>query len=452
MLEKIKEKLEKHTLIKKIIHNSSWIVSQNIFTMLLGVFVTSIVARYLGTERYGIFNYVLSIVSLFSGIAAIGINQTAVKELKDAPQNEGKIMGTSFILRMIVAIILIGICEATILLLNGIDRNILIMGALLSSVMIFNCFEVIDYFATSQMKTKYISIPKMIAFVALAAMKLIVVIFDLGLIAYTMVYALETALYAILLTISYKLMHKKDIKKAKWSFDKEYAKILLGKSWYYALSSIMITIYMRIDQAMLGTMIADKSEVGIYSAAVRIAEMWTFVPIAIITAMKPAVMEYKKTNNNEKYKESLNRLYYIVSLICIVFAIGVTVFSKLIISILYGSEYLAASIPLYILVIATWFGELGNVHYVWLVCEEKGKYSLFYSFTGSIVNIIANIFLIPKYGGIGAAIATLMSQIVANVLSFGLFKETRQLTVNAIKAIFLVDLFKDIKNRIMISN
>lgn len=71
MIKKIKQFIHEHNLFEKVAKNSGWLVFQNIFTMLLGVFVTGIVARYFGTEKYGIFNYVLSITGLFSGIAAI---------------------------------------------------------------------------------------------------------------------------------------------------------------------------------------------------------------------------------------------------------------------------------------------------------------------------------------------------------------------------------------------
>lgn len=71
MISKLKIYLQKHNLFKKVAANSGILVFQNIFTMLLGIFVTGVVARYFGTEKYGIFNYVLSITGLFSGIAAI---------------------------------------------------------------------------------------------------------------------------------------------------------------------------------------------------------------------------------------------------------------------------------------------------------------------------------------------------------------------------------------------
>lgn len=71
MIEKIRTFMQKHNLFKKVAKNSGLLMFQNIFTMLLGVFVTGVVARYFGTEKYGIFNYVLSIIGIFSGIADI---------------------------------------------------------------------------------------------------------------------------------------------------------------------------------------------------------------------------------------------------------------------------------------------------------------------------------------------------------------------------------------------
>ncbi len=175
--------------------------------------------------------------------------------------------------------------------------------------------------------------------------------------------------------------------------------------------------------------------------------MWVFVPNAIIASFKPIIISYKKANE-EQYKINLQRLYTITSIVCVVFAIGITIFSKLIVYILYGQEFINASTVLYILIWSLWFGIIGNVHYVWLVCENKEKYSLFYSFSGSFSNIICNLIFIRKYGMYGAAIATLISQFIANVLSFAIFKETRELTKNALEAICFIGPIRYIKNNI----
>lgn len=448
MFSNIKQKLEGHNVFKKVAKNSSWIVFQNIFTMILGVVVTGVIARYFGTEKYGIFNYILSITSLFSGIASIGIYHIATKDLTQRPENEGKILGTSFTIRLIAAILLIIAAETTVCIMTHNDSTSMVIGILLSLMMLFSCSEVIDYYATANLKVKYLAVSKCISYIIFAILKILIVVLKLDIRYYTATYLIEGIIYAIFLSISYKLIHKNIGKTCKWSFDKDYAKKLLSNCWYFALSSIMVTIYMRIDQVMLGKMIEDKSQVGIYSAAVRIAEMWAFVPNSIISSFKPVIMKYKGENNNKEYVKNLQRLYDISSLVSILFAIGITIFARLIIMILYGKAFLEASKILYILIWGIWFGILGNVHYVWLICENKGKYSLFYSATGSISNIIFNAILIPKYGMYGAAIATLISQFIANIVSFGIFKETRVLSKFAIKAILLVEPLKFVKNKV----
>lgn len=448
MFSNIKQKLEGHNVFKKVAKNSSWIVFQNIFTMILGVVVTGVIARYFGTEKYGIFNYILSITSLFSGIASIGIYHIATKDLTQRPEDEGKILGTSFTIRLIAAILLIIAAETTVCIMTHNDSTSMVIGILLSLMMLFSCSEVIDYYATANLKVKYLAVSKCISYIIFAILKILIVVLKLDIRYYTATYLIEGIIYAIFLSISYKLIHKNIGKTCKWSFDKDYAKKLLSNCWYFALSSIMVTIYMRIDQVMLGKMIEDKSQVGIYSAAVRIAEMWAFVPNSIISSFKPVIMKYKGENNNKEYVKNLQRLYDISSLVSILFAIGITIFARLIIMILYGKAFLEASKILYILIWGIWFGILGNVHYVWLICENKGKYSLFYSATGSISNIIFNAILIPKYGMYGAAIATLISQFIANIVSFGIFKETRVLSKFAIKAILFIEPLKFLKNRI----
>lgn len=74
----------------------------------------------------------------------------------------------------------------------------------------------------------------------------------------------------------------------------------------------MITLYMRIDQVMLDSMMTSRVELGVYSAAVRVAEMWYFVPMAIITSFKPVIMN-KKLKNGNSYLKSVQILYTIIA-------------------------------------------------------------------------------------------------------------------------------------------
>ena len=198
----------------------------------------------------------------------------------------------------------------------------------------------------------------------------------------------------------------------------------------------MVTIYMRIDQVMLGSMLEAKTENGIYSAAVRIAEMWYFVPTAIIASFQPNIIQSKLENNEKKYKEITQKLYDFVSMIGIFFGIIISLFGWLAVNILYGEEYAAAANVLSISVWAGLFATLGSARSVWLIAEGKQKYTLIYTIVGAIINIILNAILIPKIGAFGAAIATLFAQIIANIFSLMPFKETRESSIMMLKSIF----------------
>ena len=403
--------------------NISWILIQNIYTMLLGMVITGIIARHYGTEGYGIINLAYSFVTLFTFIAVFGTNHIILNDLTEKKHPTGIILGSNLFVRIILACVSVVLSQTIALFLYTKEMNIAIF--LFGINIIFNCSDIIAYFAQSKMENKYISISKIISTTIFSILKIIVVILKLNIMYYIFTYLIENIIYGILLIISYKKIKKDE--KISFSVNKTYIKELFKKSKYYALASLMVTIYMRIDQVMLGTIFLNKSVVGIYSAAVRISEIWTFAPLAVITSFKPVIYNSKNGSVNQYFK-NYQKLFNVVSIICFIFTICIILFGKIGINILYGKKYIAAFIPLIILTIGTWFGVLGNIHYIWMTAENKEKFSLIYSFVGSIINIIFNIILIPKYGIIGAAVATLIGQISSNILIFLFIPNMRNLS------------------------
>ena len=434
--------LLKKLSLSNVTKNVSWILFQNVYTMLFGMILTGIVARYYGTEGYGIINFALSFVALFSFIAIFGTNHIIIKDLSEKKYESGVVLGSNLFVRIILAILALIFSQTFSLILY--DKNINLVILIFNINTILCCSDIIAYYAQAKIENKYISIAKIVSTTVFSVLKLLSVILECNIVLYSVTYLIETIVYSGLLYFSYKKIKGNSI--IKWSINKDYIFNLLKKSRYYALSALMVTIYMKIDQVMLGTIFPDKSQVGIYSAAVRIAEIWTFVPLSVITSYKPIVIKNKSVDS-VAYNKSLQKLYNIVSLICFIFAIGVCVFGKLGISILYGNDYLSAYIPLVILVFGIWVGVLGNIHYIWMTCENKEKYSLFYSFNGCFVNVILNAFLIPKLGIIGAAIATVISQIFSNIIAFFFIKDARSLSIMLLKSLNPFNGIKEIKRK-----
>ena len=440
--------MEKNITLKNIFGNSMWQIGEKIITMIFSVFVTSIVARYLGTEDYGFVNYIISIVMLFTTFSTLGMEKITIKDIIEREESEERILGTSFYIRLIGGIVLIFISQITIYILD--EKNMLaqLLGLIMGLCMIFRAYEVIEYYLQSQMKLKTISIIRFCSTFFVAILRILVVIFDWGIVGFTATYLFDAIIVAVLLKIWYKKR-----KKLKFKFSLEYAKRILSKCWYVAISGLMVTLYMRIDQVMLGSMLDNKTENGIYSAAVRIAEIWYFVPTAIISAFQPAIV-MKKKHSEEQYEKTMQRLYDIVAIVGIAFGILITLFGDIAVQILYGDEYKGATSILKISVWAGLFATLGTARSVWLVNENLQKYSLIYTSVGCVTNIVLNYFLIPKIGAKGAAIATLIAQFVTNVLALVPFKKTRKSSTMILKSVFLNQTVKDVFKtfRIRINN
>lgn len=438
--------MEQKFSLKKIFGNSMWQITEKILTMLLSVVVTSVVARYLGTEQYGLVNYIISVVMLFTTFSTLGMEQITINDIIDGKESKEKILGTSFIIRLIGGIILIIISQITLYVLTQGDRLSQILGIIMGTCILFKAFEVVEYYLQSQMKLKVSSIIRFVTTITVAAAKLLVVYFDLGIVGFTCTYLIDAIVAGFLFFIWYKKRNKE-----RWRFSKKYAKSLLSRCWYIAIAGLMTTIYMRIDQVMLGTMLASKAENGIYAAAVRIAEMWYFVPLAIISSFQPVIMSQKKEKNEVEYKKMMQRLYDFVAVIGIVCGIIISLFGWIAIYILYGSEYAGASSVLSISVWAGLFATLGSARSVWLVAENKQRYTLVYTAVGCIINVGLNAILIPKMGAYGAAIATLVAQLIANIFALIPFKETRESSIMMLKSIFYnktcIDFVKYISNK-----
>jgi O-antigen/teichoic acid export membrane protein len=427
---KFKKAIIRNQVTSKIISNSSWLVSDKVFTMIIGVFITAIIARYFGPDIYGQFNYALAFVSLFTAIATLGLESLTIKSIVDKEYDEGTILCTSLFLRMFGGMILTILAGITIRLIEPGDHNLHLLVLIMSFSMTIKSFEVIEYWIQSYQKAKISSLINMCVYIISAILMLLLVFYHGNLIIFALIYLFNSIIISLALIISY---YKVRERRPQWKFSLAYAKHVLSQSWYLILSGLMVMLYMRVDQVMIGYMTSNRSELGVFSAAVRIAEMWYFIPMALIVSLRPIIMD-NKNKDELSYVKSVQLLYSIVAWMGIGFGVFISLFSVPIIKILYGVQYMEAASILSISVWAGTFAMLGSARSIWLICEGLQKYTLLYTLGGLLVNIILNIILIPKIGAYGAAIGTLASQFVANIVILYLFKETRVSSIMIIKA------------------
>lgn len=426
----------KHDGLRKYGANTIWLFAEKFFRILLGFTVGIYVARQLGPAQYGLLNYALSYVGIFSVLMNLGLDSIVVRELVKTPEKRDQLLGSTFMLKLAgFGVMLISIIISIALSDKDPQTNIII--AIIAIGYLFQTFQVLDFYYQAEVKGKYVAISQTTALLIVSAFRLYFA-FKLYPLAY---FAALESLFMLISFSMYAIFYMKCGNGLfSWKFKTSTAKMLLRESWPLLLSSAAGVIYMRIDQVMIKQMLGD-AEVGYYAVAVRLSEIWYFFPMIISATLLPAIIRSREVSNAH-YMKRLQKYYYFMIWTSIFLCLGMNVVSYHLITILYGNEYAPAVIVLIIYMWELVVMAMGVPFANWIIAENMQIYALIFSIIGAIVNIVLNYFLIKGIGINGAAIATVIAPLSAFIIVGCLNKRTRQQLYMVIRAFLLVDLFK----------
>jgi PST family polysaccharide transporter len=402
----------------------------------VGLFVSVWVARYLGPEQFGILNYAIAFVALFTAFSTLGLNSIIVRDIVNDPDSANEILGSAFALKLIGGVVALALIIATISIIRPDDNLTRWLVGIIAVGMVFQAFDAIDFWFQSQILSKYTVYAKSPAFLLANIGKVVLILTGATLIAFAWIALAEIAMGAVGLIIAYQMRGHALL---RWRGRLTRTIGFIKDSWPLMFSAMVGMIYMRIDQIMLGEMVGD-SAVGVYSAAVRLSEVWYFIPTAIAVSVFPALIEAKKISER-LYNEHFQKLYNLMTWIAISIALPVTFLAGYIIDFLYGEKYGAAGTVLAIHIWAGIFVFLGVVSSKYLLTENYIRISFFRTSIGAVVNILLNLALIPRYGVNGAAITTLISYFLA-VFSIVFIKKTRQQSLMMFRSLLLMPIRK----------
>ena len=404
---------------------------EQVLRIVAGLFVGIYVARYLGPEQFGVYSYAGAFVALFGAIASLGLGGIVVRDLVNHPEERDTHLGTAFWLKLIGALVTLGLLAIAVQFTSN-DATTSLYIFIIASGLVFQSFDVVDFYFQSRVLSKYVSISRLIQLALSSVMKLYFIFIQADLFWFVMVSLVDQVSLAFSLAIAY---WRQKIGSFFGRFDLGTAKAMLRNSWPLILSGIAISLYMRIDQIMIKEMLGER-EVGLYSAAVRLSEAWYFVPVIVTTSLFPAILNAKKLNL-KLYNERLQRLYIIMIYSAVGVALPVAFLAKSIVVTLYGIHYQDAGLVLAIHIWAGIFVALGVVNGSWFLAENLQKLATLNTLIGAAVNVILNYLLIPIYGIAGAAFATFASYGVAAYLALFLYEKTRSQFYRITSAILL---------------
>lgn len=421
----------KKTVSSRQIKNSGWMIGAQAFQMICTLVVGMISARYLGPSNFGTLSYTESFIYFALEFVTLEMDGVIIKKMVDHPELEGEYLGGCMALRLLSAAISTVVVTALIFALNP-DEPIKITLILIQSVQFY--FQAICLFEAwfqRHLQAKYTSAAKIVASLLVAAYK--VMLFVIG--KDVKWFAFSNSLLYILLAIFFAVFYvKKNGQRIKVKISRglEVAK----ESFHIVLAGFMTATFNQVDKIMIERWMTD-ADVGLYSAAMAISCAWLLVPTAFIQSFQPTIMEIKKSGDERLYLKRLKQVYAAVIWLSLGVALIVSLFSDLIIKILYGAAYQGASKALVITIWMGAFSIIGTARWIWVLCENKTNFVKYFMAFGAISNVIMNYFMIPAWGIVGASIATLITQICCNVIAPLFFKETRVHTKYVLEAFLL---------------
>lgn len=427
-----------HTGVRRHFFNTSWMFGEHLLRLLSGLLVGIWVARYLGPSQLGAFSYALAFAALFSGIAKLGLDAILVRELVNDPARRNLFLGTAFWLKLgggLLSLVLVGL----VLLSTPHDALTRIYILIISSGVLFQSFEVIDAYFQSQVMSRYVSLARMTQLLLSSLLRIYLVLTGGDLIYFVVVSLIDQITLAVALYIAYR---KRQLGSFFCQFDWNIGKQLLRNSWPMMFSSLLIMIYLRIDQIMIRNMLGEQS-LGIYTAAVRLSEVWYVIPMVITSSLFPAIVNARK-HSPELYMMRLQKLYTMMVWLAIMIALPVSLCSTWLVTMLYGPSFSEAGPVLLINVWAAIFVFIGVASSSWLTSENLQKHAFFRTLMGAIVNVVLNLnlILIPRQGLVGAALATLVAQMSAALFFDICCRRTRPMFFMKLKALNIANLFR----------
>jgi PST family polysaccharide transporter len=408
--------------LRRALSSTGWLFADRAVRMGVGLFVGVWVARYLGPQGFGQLNYVVAFVGMFGITASLGVDNLVIRDIVRDPSRTDETLGTAFAMKLLGGVLAAALSITAGWAVNRDDKVVLTMLVILGSLPILGAFDTFDLYFQSTVNSKYTVLARNAAFLVFAGVKVALIRSGAPVVAFAWAQAGEIATAVALLGLLYR---GRGPSPRGWRPSLARGRELLAESWPQVLTALAIMVYMKIDQIMLREM-AGEREVGIYSAALRLSEVWYFVPMAVVASVFPSIVRVRETDRALYYRRLL-RLFSLMAAISILIAIPIAGGSRVLITALFGQKYAESAPVLSVHIWSSLFVFWGIAQEPWNVAEGFLRLSLLRTVIGAVINVGLNFVLIPWYGSVGAAWATVVAYAFAGVFGNLLSRKTRHI-------------------------
>lgn len=378
------------------------LVAQKVISFLYFTFL----ARYFGPEAIGKYVFALSLTTLFSVLLDLGFASVLTREVARDPKRAEHDLGVVLGFKTLALWVVVALVILTVNLLGypTLTRQLVYIacGVMLLDSIVLSAYSTLRGFHTLTWESLGSILFQVV--VALAGLTVAQVTRDLRAFMFALLFGAGVHAVYALWQVGYRYQLK-----LRPRFENEALRKLLRLAWPFALAAILTRAYGYVDTILLSLLAGDRA-VGLYSVAYKVTFALQFIPVAFSASLFPGFSTYFATARDKLAETFTRGVVYLASIAAPV-AGGIIVLAPSIVRVVYP-QFIEAILPLQILIFSLIFLFLTfPVGALLPACDRQARNTLNIGLA-ALTNLGLNLWLIPRYGPVGAAVASLVSTLV----------------------------------------
>lgn len=411
--------------VRQVATSSALLLVENLIRLSVVALVSFWIARQLGPAQFGVLNFASALVAILLSLSTLGLDTPVILRLTRS-EDPGSVLKAALAMRSIAAIVMFAAALGLAWLLKRHEPTALLVTWVASLSILAAVLTVYDYWFKAKTLPVRPAVARIAGTLLSSGAKVACLLLGLGVVALAWTIALEALISGIGIFLAYRSI-RHGFSVANWRIDWQLVFQLVKDGWPYMLSAAVVVAYMKIDVVMLGYL-SSNTETGIYSLAQKISEVLCIVPVVLIDSAYP-ILAKKFVDSNSKNGVHGQMLFDLAvggSMLATLFAVAL---AAPIINTLFGAGYEQSIGIFYLHAWSCIAIALNTARHRWLAAIGLQKYVPVVTVVGLIANVGINLILIPAYGAMGAAIATLVSYFLSAYFSSFFLKPLREIAL-----------------------
>ncbi len=398
----------------RILLSTASLIASNLFVAVLAVATLHLSAQHLGLKGYGQLATVTSFIFFFNLLADLGVTTVTARDVAKEPHNAGLIISKALGFRLLLCLIIAPSIAGAAFFIYPSERTTVGLGVLIMSTDLFfgSVQVIVQAYYTGRVRNDVPALLLVMAKLLYFLGAVIAVITTRSVVAFITAYVTADAITAAL---SLYLVRRRIPIRV----------LLVPKEWWALVvvsvplgaMQVVDRIYSRLDSVLLSIM-RGPSDVGIYGVAFNFTDALSNLPVYVMGSVLPSLV---KTSDRDELRRKLQAVFDIIVWFAAPIAVGGFELRSQIVLLVAGPGFRASDAPMAIMIFSI-VVSFPQVVFVWgCLAVNEFKWLLPAVIVTALVNLPANLLLIPPEGPTGAATAQLITQCLSLLLTGGIF-------------------------------